>query len=271
MNPYMRPCGCNEKTLMYGPTAPFALGDWLLLQVVMPLPDGVHMFCVMDCCHSGSIMDLPFEITVTPELAQSVKMIIEEEKLNPGSAQGIAQLETDSTFAVQENPSFKKLAAKYMEKHKSVLAKMAMAGAAGAAAVFACASLSLASLSRSYSLSLCASARALVRMWCMYVWALPVLRVGAPLVHVHECNFHSVHAFKYTHRAPWWDQWAPVWVAWRASVALLTPTKKRPRHSATMPRPMLGTSRRRKASCRIALFGALAIRHVSRQCLCFHV
>ena len=269
MNPYMRPCGCNQKTLMYGPTAPFALGDWLLLQVVMPLPDGVHMFCVMDCCHSGSIMDLPFEITVTPELAQSVKMIIEEEKLNPGSAQGVAQLETDSTFAVQENPSFKKLAAKYMEKHKSVLAKMAMAGAAGAAAVFACASLSLASLSLILAFSL--RQRSCTGAHVVYVCVGAACAARGRFVLVHECNFHSVHAFKYIHRAPWWDQWAPVWVAWRASVALLTPTKKRPRHSATMPRPMLGTSRRRKASCRIALFGALAIRHVSRQCLCFHV
>ena len=269
MNPYMRPYRCNEKILMYGPTAPFALGDWLLLQVVMPLPDGVHMFCVMDCCHSGSIMDLPFEITVTPELAQSVKMIIEEEKLNPGSAQGIAQLETDSTFAVQENPSFKKLAAKYMEKHKSVLAKMAMAGAAGAAAVFACASLSLASLSLILAFSL--RQRSCTGAHVVYVCVGAACAARGRFVLVHKCNFHSVHAFKYTHRAPWWDQWAPVWVAWRASVALLTPTKKRPRHSATMPRPMLGTSRRRKASCRIALFGALAIRHVSRQCLCFHV
>ena len=254
---------------MYGPTAPFALGDWLLLQVVMPLPDGVHMFCVMDCCHSGSIMDLPFEITVTPELAQSVKMIIEEEKLNPGSAQGIAQLETDSTFAVQENPSFKKLAAKYMEKHKSVLAKMAMAGAAGAAAVFACASLSLASLSLILAFSL--RQRSCTGAHVVYVCVGAACAARGRFVLVHECNFHSVHAFKYKHRAPWWDQWAPVWVAWRASVALLTPTKKRPRHSATMPRPMLGTSRRRKASCRIALFGALATRHVSQQCLCFHV
>jgi hypothetical protein len=28
--------------------------------LVKPLPDGVHMVCLFDCCHSGTVMDLPY-------------------------------------------------------------------------------------------------------------------------------------------------------------------------------------------------------------------
>ncbi|CAN0498891.1 unnamed protein product, partial [Scytosiphon promiscuus] len=32
------------------------------LQLVLPLPEGVTLTVVMDSCHSGSVLDLPYEI-----------------------------------------------------------------------------------------------------------------------------------------------------------------------------------------------------------------
>ena len=40
------------------------LDDDILDKILQPLPAGVDMFCITDCCHSGTFMDLPYAVVV---------------------------------------------------------------------------------------------------------------------------------------------------------------------------------------------------------------
>eukprot|EP01063_Lacrimia_lanifica_P004662 TRINITY_DN1265_c0_g3_i1.p2 TRINITY_DN1265_c0_g3~~TRINITY_DN1265_c0_g3_i1.p2 ORF type:complete len:353 (+),score=140.72 TRINITY_DN1265_c0_g3_i1:62-1120(+) len=71
--------------------------DELYQELVSRVPQGARLVCVMDCCHSGSILDLPYMWTAT--------------------GQNIEAVQSGEATGMQQNPSFsaqiKKLVAKY--------------------------------------------------------------------------------------------------------------------------------------------------------------
>lgn len=45
--------------------------------LIKDLPDGVHMVSLMDCCHSGTILDLPY--IFKPDGSTNNEMVLDEE------------------------------------------------------------------------------------------------------------------------------------------------------------------------------------------------
>jgi len=51
------------------------LDDDLLAELVKPMPAGVLMTCVMDCCHSGTVMDLPYRFTADGDVSAGMQRV----------------------------------------------------------------------------------------------------------------------------------------------------------------------------------------------------
>eukprot|EP01062_Namystynia_karyoxenos_P074933 TRINITY_DN72007_c0_g1_i1.p2 TRINITY_DN72007_c0_g1~~TRINITY_DN72007_c0_g1_i1.p2 ORF type:complete len:395 (+),score=126.00 TRINITY_DN72007_c0_g1_i1:86-1186(+) len=66
-------------------TAGMIIDDTLFQELVAPLPPGVRLICLMDCCHSGTILDLPFQFAASDNnLAQVAAGKPAKTYANPG-------------------------------------------------------------------------------------------------------------------------------------------------------------------------------------------
>ena len=91
-------CPCDYDT------AGMIIDDDLFALLAVPIPAGAELFALMDCCHSGTILDLPYDI-------------VADQKMEAAMANGL-------TISSKKND-------RYFKKGGGLLVAMAAAGAAG--------------------------------------------------------------------------------------------------------------------------------------------
>eukprot|EP01063_Lacrimia_lanifica_P023189 TRINITY_DN30676_c0_g1_i1.p1 TRINITY_DN30676_c0_g1~~TRINITY_DN30676_c0_g1_i1.p1 ORF type:complete len:365 (+),score=91.37 TRINITY_DN30676_c0_g1_i1:51-1145(+) len=79
-----------DETLIpedYNSGAGVITDDELFEALVLPLPKGCRLVCVMDCCHSGTILDLPYLFAATEQnMSNANNGVIGSLMANPGFA-----------------------------------------------------------------------------------------------------------------------------------------------------------------------------------------